>query len=287
MVWAARVGVISAMASLCALVAGNGCSASSAASPISPGGPGTDSGSPASDSSPTGVDSASGADSSVPSMDGGGTCFPGQVTNFMPTWHPPVGPYLGLCSDMQIVKLIAACFAPAAAQQTCDAWLADATNATCLGCWAGPASTTAASWAPFLYADNPGQSDYVNVAGCLELADPTQTLCAHALEAAFSCELAACLDNCSVPMSGTMAEQMAATNALQACMSQADSGGCYPLAMAAAPCIPTLDGGIATSDAGPATFCYDTPNDSDALRKYFDLACGPGPAEAGKGPDGG
>jgi len=129
MAWAARVGVVSAMASLCALVAANGCSASSS-SPSAPPSPVVDSGSLVADSSAPPEDSAAAEDSGP--MDGGGTCFPGQLTNFMPMFHAPVGPYLGLCTDTQIVKLIAACFGPAAQQKACDTWLADTANAKCL-----------------------------------------------------------------------------------------------------------------------------------------------------------
>jgi hypothetical protein len=123
----------------------------------------------------------------------------------------------------------------------------------------------------------------VNVPDCVALADPSRTQCAHELQAAFECELSACLANCPVPMTGTTNEKMTALDSLSACFQAADMGGCAMLVQQADACIPG-DGG---ADAGPSSFCYDAAADTVALRQYFALVCGHAPPEAGTAPDAG
>ena len=272
MSWAGRVGVISAMASLAALtlpLLGNGCSAVTVPTMSPP----SDAAAPEDSTHEVSVDSGAPTDAASlpPPADSTVTCLPGDVSTFAATWHPPVGPFLGACKDTQIALLIAACFDPKSTQATCDAWLSAPSNSTCEACWAGP--YTAQEWAPFLYTDNPGQADYVNVSGCVALVDPQETQCAHVLE----CDVAACLANCPVPSGPENAAQTAAVNALFSCFQTAEAGGCKMLAQQASSCLPPDAG----ADAGPATFCYNAASDPGALGKYFSLVCGHGPSEAG------
>jgi len=279
-VGAVRVG-------LCALVVGlcSGCSSASDAA----------AGSPCACAPPDGgsksVDAAAGIDSGAarppPPEDVGGTCTPGDVMTFTPTWHPPTGPYTGACTDAQLDALIKDCFVAAATAGTCNAWLADSNNTACTACWVGQPSPTAMSWAPFLYVDNPGQVDFVNVAGCLVLADPSLYTCAHSIEAMFTCDLAACQANCPVPQNASTVDVEAAESTLSACFEAANETGCEQFAELAAPCIPSPDAGFV--DAGPASFCSSVGSDPVSLRTYFDLACGVphDDADAGVAYDGG
>jgi hypothetical protein len=246
--------------------------------------PGDDGSTPPQDAAPPDV--------IIPISDGS-SCGPGSLANFTPTWAPPVQ-MPGACSDAQLTNLIASCFDMAATQAQCDAWLQDPNNKTCFHCWAGP--VTATSWAPYVYALNQGETDYINLGGCVELTDPSQDACAKTLQAAFTCEMAACLANCPVP-SGTIPDggdatvdagtvdptvRTAAIMALNSCYDQADVGGCKTFADAAATCSnPLMEGGSG------AAFCFQAATDNNALKQLFTLACGGTASDAGAGDSGG
>ncbi len=220
-----------------------------------------------------GADTGAGKDAAGPGIDGGvaGSCSPGDVSQFTPSWKPPVGPHTGDCNDAQLDAVIASCFDPGtSSQKNCNAWFADPTNAGCGKCWAGP--VTASKWAPFVYAQNPGESNYVNVSGCIALSEPTELQCAQSFQAAFTCGMAACLANCPVPQTGDTAK---ALQDLRACYVTADANGCQTFATLVDKC------GAPLVDAGAASFCFAAETDNTALRQLFSLACGPAPTDAG------
>jgi hypothetical protein len=153
-------------------------------------------------------------------------------------------------------------------------------------------------WAPFVFALNPGESNYINIGGCVELADPSQDSCAKMIQAQLACELAACLANCPVPApsDGGTVDKTTYDNALKAlngCYNVADCadppgctiGGCQTFANAAAQCASPLMAG------GPTAFCFQAGSDPMALKQLFTLACGggsipdaaPPPTDAGSG----
>jgi hypothetical protein len=214
--------------------------------------------------------------------DGGGdgkpdaipACGPADASAFEPTWDPPVGPHEGACTDAQLEGLISACFAAFATTENCTAWEEEPTNLRCLGCWSGP--VTARTWAPYLYVNNPGETDYVNVAGCVALADPVALACARSLEAALQCEFAACLGPCPVPNGGTPDQIAAAEQALSDCYDRADESVCKTLVDEGTQCGQPLE------DAGPASFCFLTGRSTSALLQLFSLACGGAPTDGGK-----
>ncbi len=241
--------------------------------PPEDGGTGQDSGAPESQSP---ADAATG-DVGTPPL----TCSPGDVSHFVPAWHPPIGPYTGACTSTQYDSLFQVCFGPSASQTDCTKWIMDTNNYGCLSCWATP--VTAQLWAPFLYALNPGESDYVNKAGCVALTDPNAVSCAQAMEAEFSCDLAACLTDCPIPKDPSSPLRMDALNALYECLYQmntgADSTVCGAFSAQATQCAGSLP---------PSTdYCFTIDTDPAALRRYFELACGspPPPMDAGS-PDG-
>ena len=199
-------------------------------------------------------------------------CGPDDAATFTPVWNPPVGPHEGACTTAQLASLVAACFAAFATVDNCTAWEDEPANLKCLGCWAGP--TTASRWAPYLYAKNPGESDYLNVSGCVALADPAAVPCAKKLEAALECELAVCLPSCPVPNAASPDETATAEEALGGCYDRVDEGRCSAYASAASACAPALEG------AGPAAFCFAASGNTNALLDFFTLACGPGAADA-------
>jgi hypothetical protein len=204
-----------------------------------------------------------------------GTCSPGDVSSFTSMWTPPVGPHTGACHEDELTQLVMDCFDPTAATATaCSAWFADGGNTACAKCVAGP--VTATTWTPLIYSSNPGESDYINVPGCVALADPFHAPCAHAIEAQFSCELAACEANCPVPQAAGALHDAAIKN-LGDCFAAADVGGCNMLANEALACAsPLLDGGA-------SSFCFSADSDAVSLGRFLDLACGPGPMDGGGG----
>jgi hypothetical protein len=206
------------------------------------------------------------------------TCGPDDAVSFTPRWNPPAGPHEGACTAAQLAGLVAACFAAFATVDNCTAWEEEPSNLGCLGCWAGP--ITASRWAPYLYANNPGETDYLNVAGCVALADPTAVPCAKELASALECELALCLPSCPVPNAASPEEVATAENALGRCYDKVDDGRCRAFAASASACAGPLE------DAGPASFCFAASSNTNALLEFFSLACGSAAKDAGQGEGG-
>jgi hypothetical protein len=217
-----------------------------------------------------------------PQPDGtGGSCTPGDVTAFKPTFYAPAGPYSGACSTAQLAALDAACINTATSSTAnCSAWQMDAANKSCNGCFIGQETVTT-NQAPILAVANPGEANFNNVGGCIYIADPnnaTQQACGKAVQAQFQCELAACLGttyggvgsgcNLTAP-SATMAD----LNALDNCLMAADAAGCATYVTAATNCENNLvDGGT-----GQLQVCLDgftmTATDTQFLA-VINLFCG-------------
>src|SRR5215472_19049032 len=124
-------------------------------------------------------------------------CGPSDLSSFSASYKPPIGPNLGVCSDAQLTNLLADCFQSNSTRATCSVWLDDPNNLPCFNCWRGP--VTSPMWAPFVYANSPGETDYINIGGCVALADPSALSCGQAIQAELECELAGCLTACPVP----------------------------------------------------------------------------------------
>ena len=202
------------------------------------------------------------------------SCSPGTTTNFAPVFNLPVGPYAGACTTSQLEAVVSDCFASTAMSTDCNKWVDDAKNAACVACALGP--LTAATWAPVLYADD-GAELFLNLGGCVALADPSQLTCAEAFEYATECNVAACLTACPIPPSGS-------TTAFYGCLTAADEdgGACATYADKAVTCTAALNPDASTS---PASFCLGIGSSPDAgaspddpLLRFLTLACGPAPA---------
>jgi hypothetical protein len=132
------------------------------------------------------------------------------------------------------------------------------------------------SWGPTIHTNNPGQSNWLNVGGCVGVADPDGGQdCATALTNAFECEYFACIavPGCSVPVYPASAEPR--LKALQGCFAAAGSGVCSSYAdKAKSACASYTD--ASGADAGPAAFCFNAATDSTALTTMLTQACGGG-----------
>jgi hypothetical protein len=197
-----------------------------------------------------------------------GGCKPSNA-QFSPVYEPPTAAYPGACSLDQMTSLVAACFGDHKTVSACNAWIGMADNAGCLGCWATPVSAT--SWGPIVYSTSSekGQAIFVNVGGCIALADPSQLSCAKDVEYSLECVLSACADACPIPESG---DTTTAMSELEACIQAAEKGGCSEYSKPAEACTKTLSKSN-PADA-PASFCASAGTDSRDLLEYLVLACG-------------
>jgi hypothetical protein len=234
---------------------------------------------------PPGVDAGALPDGGPPSDAGAydaakaaldASCTPGSLTSFMPAYNLPSGPFKGVCSASQLEDALSLCFGSGAKSGGyCDTWVNASKNADCVACALGP--WTGSTWPPILYANN-GAELFLNVGGCIALADPSQLTCAEAYEYDTECELAACQATCPVPTSDD--------SPFKSCVNAADgdAGACSSYAGKKASCAADLESNTNTS---PASFCVDNgglASDTDALLRYLTLACGTGPMEEAGSP---
>jgi hypothetical protein len=186
------------------------------------------------------------------------SCHPGDVSTYVaPAYHSALvtpdacGP-LGQGSSIQ--QFYEACFGPSATPTQCTTY--SLSYASCAACMVTPG--TADHYGPYV---DVGGALLPNVAGCIELVDPSAAAlaCAKALQAQVGCERAACAANCPVHDSASL-------SSYEACAAAADESGCQVFGVASA-CA-----GV-QGDAGPAALCFGSSQD------YFNVAapffCGP------------
>jgi hypothetical protein len=214
-----------------------------------------------------------------------GPCVPGSVSKFSPT---PVAPLVSpSCSDTNdIPQFIGNCYSDAGTEKTCVTWKDLGTNFPCNACLNttyGENSVSpppallpepAPSWGAAVSIFNPGESDWLNVGGCVRVADPDAGHdCGTALTSAFECEFYACagVPGCSVPE--YPAAEQPRLGELQKCFAAAASGVCSTYADSAkSACASYTDAG----DGGPAAFCFRAATDSAALTTLLTQQCGGG-----------
>lgn len=216
-----------------------------------------------------------------------GPCVPGSVSKFSPT---PVAPLVfRACSDTNdIPQFIGNCYSDAGTEKTCVTWKDLGANFTCNACLNTVYGETnvspppallpvpAPSWGPAVAIYNPGESDWLNVGGCVRVSDPDAGhACGTALTNAFECEFYACaaVPGCSVPEYPAAAQPR--LGELENCFAAAASGVCSSYAdTAKSECASYTDAG--DGDAGPAAFCFRGATDTAALTTLLTQQCGGG-----------
>lgn len=204
-------------------------------------------------------------------------CHPGDVPPFVPSTYHYAEQNRGACSGTALHALYDSCFSsPTAA---CDG-PAVAQYAACASCLETPSD--AGRYGP-LIIDIAGWIR-PNVAGCIELSDPTNPgalSCAEGVEVLVGCELAACAANC--PVAAGSVSSVAAYNA---CAREADVKGCQPYVVAAA-CTQADAGSLEPDGGGSVAACLQTTLEAF----YFaavPLFCGPpAPQDGVSSPDAG
>jgi hypothetical protein len=157
------------------------------------------------------------------------SCAPHPVTA-TPAWVPPVNAK-GSCTAQQIADYYAACSDPNAPSGACDAWMNPA-NATCQGCLVTDSGASAYG----VLISYPGYG-FINVAGCIWLADVNQRDCAQSIAAFNACQVLACNTgadgNCPFPSTSFADVQSCQRSAAVcptpgscACSSYADREAC-------------------------------------------------------------
>jgi hypothetical protein len=186
------------------------------------------------------ADSAPALDAACAYSDGG-TCGPRDQPGFAPTWVPPRS-HQGACSAAQISFLASQCAPGTAGSQACTTFDQQASNQACLGCLYVSVVTDTA-WGPLVIdAMRPNAALVLNGAGCITLLDPASKPCAEMIEAAFQCQVDACLGDCP------------------------DAGGITGCEIAATSCSPCAGYVASTNDCvdqiraggGPAAPCFQS-----------------------------
>ena len=177
------------------------------------------------------------------------------------------------CAPVLLGDYYASCLGPDASQSACNqSWGAgeDPPHATCQTCILTPAS--ASVWGPLVdYAPGgdggggggggSGGTVSVNVAGCVELLDPSEVSCAMSAELADECQHAACDGVCPVSDGASFADW-------QACIGASGGGVCEGYLQSAA-C-------VGAEDAGPAAPCVTGRTFKDEFFAIAAVFCGGG-----------
>jgi hypothetical protein len=190
------------------------------------------------------------------------SCHPGSVETFVPKSYRAAAVRADACTDAQIRAYFDACFGSLSSAATCSAFGQDASaDATCGACIR--TSDSASRYGPLVGS---GSLVRANVAGCIELTEPSLLSCAKAVQAESACELAACEANC--PVTG---DDPSSQFAFDACAAVADTAGCSAYVTAPQCNAAGVEGGVAASG------CLRTGADAGdgvevAFREFYDYA---------------
>jgi hypothetical protein len=146
------------------------------------------------------------------------------------------------CNALLLNDYYASCLGPTSTQDACNqSWGAgeDAAHATCQTCILTPSS--ASLWGPLIDYGTGGDGGAggtvsVNVAGCVEILDPSQLTCAMSVQLADECQHAACDPGCPVSDAASFADWQACIDASAqgVCLAYLQSASCVNCGGAAA-----------------------------------------------------
>jgi hypothetical protein len=188
-------------------------------------------------------------------------CVPGSITGFVaPPYVPavPNGPlYCNDTNDLEIGQLCAdaSTFGACTSYATADD---GGVAAACSACLLSPEDGGVdGGYGPWVI----GAAALPNVAGCIQLADPTDAglACATAIQAALRCSEYSCATNCPVSDSASRAAYLA-------CLQAAAAGPCVTFASAASACL------AAETDAGSTAATWCIAADAGSTDQLTDIA---------------
>ena len=215
----------------------------------------------------TGGDSGASADGHV-TTDAPLACPPASLDEWHAgAYHHAEAVQPSACDGPLLNDYFASCLGPDASPETCNqGWGAgeDPAHATCQNCLVTAASSSV--WGPLVDygtgADGgAGGTVSVNVAGCVEILDPSQLTCVMSVQQADECQHAACDPVCPVSDSTSFASW-------QSCIGAAAAGECTGYLQSAS----CVNG----EDAGPAATCVTGQTFQDEFFAIAHVFCGGG-----------
>ena len=195
-------------------------------------------------------------------------CPPANLDEWqVPAYHHAQAPQPTACNALLLNDYYTSCLGPTATTDSCDqSWGAgeDVAHATCQSCIVTGSAAT--KWGALVDygtgADGgAGGTVSVNVAGCVELLDPSQEPCAVEVQEADECQHAACDPECPVSDGPSFANW-------QACIQASGLGECQGYLQSAA----CVNG----EDAGPAAVCVTGETFEDEFLAIATVFCGGG-----------
>jgi hypothetical protein len=190
-------------------------------------------------------------------VDGPLACPPAALGSWMPpAYHHAATAQPMACTAAMVADFYASCLAASSTQSSCSqSWgtSEDAAHQACQTCLLTDSQQPA--WGPLV---NYGTTVSLNVAGCIELLDPSQLACATSVQQADQCEHHACDMSCPVvdPPSFEHYTQ---------CVDAAAAGECATYAMPAQ---------CRNVESGPAAACNAGMSFQDAFTALAKAFCG-------------
>jgi len=254
-----RVWAVPAFVALAGLALADGCGVVTSAPTASP--------------SPEGQDASAGASTGGGRTDAASSCHASDVVTFVQGSYQPANTPSGACLGADGAgswdAFYESCLGPNKSSVACTTYKQTPENAACAACVLTPYTND--TLGPIL---DFGEFVGGNVAGCIELTNPSDPTCPKAVQALTDCETAACQANCPV-------SDPTSLEARQDCASDADQMGCMSFFdMASSMCR------AAESDAGLAGACMNA-----GFKDFYDsvvpLFCGQALSDAGAALDAG
>jgi hypothetical protein len=185
-------------------------------------------------------------------------------------YHHAETPQPSACNALLMNDYYASCLGASSSADVCNqSWGAgeDTAHATCQTCILTPSSSMA--WGPLVDYGTGGDGGAggtvaINVAGCVELLDPSQLSCAMSVQLADECQHEACDPGCPV-------SDITSFDNWQACITASAQGVCLSYLESAA-C-------VNAEDAGPAAACVSGQTFQDEFFAVATLFCGGGAAK--------
>lgn len=202
-------------------------------------------------SASAGPDASTGFAAGFGEVDASSSCHASDVLTYVQGSYQPAATPTGACLGADGGELwddfYASCLGPDKSSDKCTDYKQTPENAACAACVLTP--YTAPELGPIL---DFGEFVGLNVAGCIEIAAPSDPSCPKAVQALSDCEIAACQVNCPV-------SDPTSLEARQQCSMEADDSGCASFQMMAAQCqTAEMDAGLASPcDNGGFTEFYD------------------------------
>ena len=161
-------------------------------------------------------------------VDASSSCHASDVLTYVQGSYQPAATPTGACLGADGGELwddfYASCLGPDKSSDKCTDYKQTPENAACAACVLTP--YTAPELGPIL---DFGEFVGLNVAGCIEIAAPSDPSCPKAVQALSDCEIAACQVNCPVNSPMSLEDR-------QKCALEADEAGCATFLQMASTC---------------------------------------------------